>query len=139
MNARSKALEALNALRADDAKLPDPHSSHSTVEVWKALAAAFPHGADVMPEVAKMLGQIVGTIGRAVDDPFAVRIDRDNGVIVGLIVCPDAFSTQILPMTIRESVVTLDGTPIFVGRGRGREALRLALLGAVIKKLETLH
>lgn len=136
MNARSKALESLNALRADDAKLPDPHSSHSTVHVWKALAAAFPHGADVMPEVAKMLGQIIGTIGRAVDDPFAVRIDRDNGVIVGLIICPEAYETKIVPLSIRESVVTLEGKPIFVGRARGREALRIALLGTVIKNLE---
>ena len=137
VNARTKALNALNELRADDAKLPDPHSGHSTIQVWKALAAAFPFGADVLPEVAKMVGQIVGIIGRAVDDPFAVRIDRDNGVIVGLIVCPDAFGTKLVHMTIRESVVTLDGTPYFVGRARGREALRLALLGTVIKLIET--
>lgn len=137
MNARQHALESLNALRADDAKLPAPNGASSAVAVWKALAADFPHGADVMPDVAKLAGRVVSAIDRALSDPFTVRLDRDNGVIVGLIVCPDAFETKIVPLNIRESVVVLDGVPIFVGRARGREALRLAVLGAVIRKLET--
>jgi hypothetical protein len=136
MNARSKAIESLNCLRADDAKLPNPTSPGSTVEVWKTLATDFPHGADVTPDVAKLIGQIVSAVGRAVDDPFAVRIDRDNGVIIGLIICPDAFNTILVPMSIRESVVTLNGVPYFVGRARGREALRIAILATVIKVIE---
>jgi hypothetical protein len=136
MNARSKALEALNALRDDDAKLPDPGGG-SAIAIWKALASDFPHGADVTPDVAKLVGRIVSAVDRALIDPFTVRIDRDNGVIVGLIVCPDAYETKIIPLHIRESVVVLGGVPFFVGRARGREALRVSVLGTVIKNLET--
>jgi hypothetical protein len=136
MNARQIALESLNALRADDAKLPSPNGGN--VEVWKSLAAEFPHGADALADVAKLLGRVVNILDRALgDDPFAVRIDRDHGQIVGLIVCPGAFDTKIIPLSVREGLVILNGAPIFVARARGREALRLAMLALVFKNLET--
>lgn len=135
MNARTAALTALNALRADDARLADTSDPKSTIAVWGALTEAFPYGADVAPDVARMLGKIVSTIGRALPDPYAVRLDRDHTVVVGLIICPSATDTVIVPLSIRESVVTLNGVPFFVGRARGRDALRLALIATVIENL----
>ena len=136
MNVRQHALVALNALRAADARLPDTSDPKNTVAIWTDLAESFPHGADVAPDVAKMVGRIVSGIDRALSDPFTVRIDRESSVIVGLIICPDSSTTKITPLAIRESVVTLDGVPFFVGRARGREALRLAILACVIKQIE---
>jgi hypothetical protein len=135
MNVRTAALNALNALRADDARLPDTGDTKNMVAVWDSLARDFPHGADVASDVARMLGKVVSTIGRALPDPYVVRIDRDNSVIVNLIICPGAAETVLVPLSVRESVVMLNGAPWFVGRARGRDALRQALIGTVIEHL----
>ena len=59
MNQREKALANLNALRADDARLPDIFDPRFTYAVWQQLADDFPNGADVLPEVTKLLSRIV--------------------------------------------------------------------------------
>src|SRR6185312_7798958 len=90
MNIRTQALAALNALRADNAKLPDPQHPSSQVAVWKKLASDFPNGADVATDVSKMFSQIVSTISRALPEPFCVHLDRDSSGVIGIIVCPAA-------------------------------------------------
>lgn len=136
MNNRTKALAALNALRADGATLPDPQYPSSQTAIWKKLAADFPHGADVATDVAKMLGQIVSNISRALPEPFCVHLDRDSSGVIGIIVCPSATETAIVPVRVRESVVQFADEVFFVGRAHGREALRLKIINTVARELE---
>jgi hypothetical protein len=122
MTQREIALNALKGLRNDN--------------VWAKLDQEFPRGADVAGDVAKLLGLIVSTIGNALPEPFCVYLDRDLNGIIGLIVCPDAMTTQIVPLRLRESIVVVEGEPIFTGRSRGRDALRLTVLNIVVRELE---